>query len=231
MKELNLRLVFPYNWYHYRKVKVYDNNGNLITKIMHCEEQSVLIEEKTEYLVVRLDYFKTKINVPKEEKLNLTLFLNFRDSFPIKYFDVLKRNCLTGKFVTTEEFQNFDVSFYNTSKNWIQKAKIDKPNLILGILISIGLIVMSIVEQANEYGDLVCLIGLISLISLIMIYNEKKQLLLFDYKSRMIATSIAFLLGILFMNSSFPINFVFLVFSFVFSLKLFKEIKSLSYAK
>lgn len=227
MKELNIKLIFPYNWYHYRNVKVYDDKGKIITLISHCENQNLLIDKNIEKIIVKLDFFKSEILIPKNsETINLALFLNFRDTFPIKYFDVLKRNCLSGKLLEKKEFDEFNLSFYDTNEIWILKSKIDKSNLILGVLISMGLLIVSILEQQNQYQDLVFFISIVSLISLLMIIVEKNKLLLFDYKSRMIATGFALVFATFFLSSPYYIVMVLIVFSLMFLLKTFRKIEN-----
>jgi hypothetical protein len=91
--------------------------------------------------------------------------------------------------------------------------------LILGLFISIALFIVSIFEKNNEDQDLVFFISLFSLISLIMIYTNKKNILEYDYKSRMIATGFAFILATFFLNSAFFITMSMLTISFLFLLK------------
>lgn len=226
MRKLNIKLIFPYNWYHFRNVKIFDDKGELLTKISHSEHQSIVIDDNSKSLVLKLDFFKSIIQIPEDsDELYLALYLNFRDTFPIKYFDVLKRKCLTGRFLKKEAFDKFDLTFYNLDKKWILKSKLDRSNLILGLLISISLLVISVIEQKNEYQDLVFFISLVSLISLIMIFTEKDKLLAFDYKSRMIATGFAFLLGTLFLNSPYYVILTLLIFSSLFLLKSFRKIE------
>lgn len=221
---LNIKLLLPYNWGHFRKIGIYDNDGTLITKIMHGETLQLPIDLSIKKVVVKLDIFRSEIEIPLDDKnLFLKLYMNFRDYFPFQYIDTLKRKCLTGKFVTAHEFEQFDLSFYQMSKVWISKSKIDKPNLRLGLALSAGLIVFSIVEQENEYQDLLFFISVVSFISLLMIVNEKEKLLAFDYKNRMIATGFAFLVASLFLSSSFYIVLIFLIFSGVFLLKSIME--------
>ncbi|WP_157486098.1 hypothetical protein [Flavobacterium soli] len=224
MKQLNLKLIFPYNWYHFRKVKVYGDNGKLLSKIMHCENLSLLIDGNTKSITVKLDFLISEIFLPQDsEEWNIGLFLDFRDRFPIKYFDILKRKCLTGKTMSNGEFENFNLSFYNQSKIWVQKANIDTLALSLGIFISIGLLIVALIEQTNDYQDLVFFIGLISLISMLMIHFEKEKILLYDYRNRMLATGLAFILGIQFLESSFAVVLTLLFLSFVFLLKFVKN--------
>ncbi|MCO6148241.1 hypothetical protein [Flavobacterium sp. NRK1] len=227
MKELNIKLLLPYNWGHIRKIKVYSDKGVLLTKIMHGEELKLTIDESVSNVVIKLDFYKSVIKVPEGDKVFLALFMDFRDRFPHKYIDTLKRKCLTGKFLTEDEFENFDLTFYTKSFQWVQKTQIDKPSLFLGFLLAVGLTVMSIVEQSNPYQDIVFLIGVGSFFSLMMIQIENHKILLYDYKSRMIATGIAYLLGSLFLQSSFPATTLFILFSIVFLLKSIYSIKEL----
>ena len=226
MRKLNIKLIFPYNWYHFRNVKIFNDNGDLITKISHCEHQNILIDNNTQFIILRLDFFKSVLKIPDgNDELFMSIFLNFRDTFPIKYFDVLKRKCLTGKFLDKKEFDKFNLDFYKTDKKWILKPNIDKSNLILGLIISISLLVTSVFEQDNEYQDLIFFLSLISLISLLMIITEKNKLLAFDYKSRMIATGFAFILGTFFLNSPIYIILVIFILSSLFLLKSFRKLE------
>lgn len=226
-RTLNIKLVFPYNWGQIRNVGIYAESGKLITKIRHCDNLQILIDSNVKKVTIKLDIFRSEIEIPLNNgTLYLTVFMNFRDYFPFIYIDTLKRRCLTGQFVTASEYEKFNLCFYKNSQKWILKSKIDKPNLILGLLISIALLIVSIIEQQNDYQDLVFFISAVSLISLIMIFNEKEKLLAFDYKSRMVATGLAFFLATLFLNSPFYVVLVFLIFSAVFLLKSISEIKT-----
>jgi transcriptional regulator with XRE-family HTH domain len=224
-RTLNIKLLLPYNWGHFRKIGLYGNDGKLITKIMHGETLQIAIDPSIIKIIVKLDIFRSEIEIPLDDQiLFLNLYMDFRDYFPFQYIDTLKRKCLTGKFVAEDVFEQFDLSFYQMSKEWILKSKIDKSNLRLGLILSAGLIVFSIVEQENEYQELLFFISLVSFISLLMVVNERDKILAFDYKSRMVATGIAFFLASLLLSSPFYIVLVFLLFSFVFLLQSLREI-------
>ena len=220
VKILNIKLVLPYNWGHFRRIGIYADDGKLITKIMHGETLAVEIDKNVQKIIIKLDIFRSEIYAPVNEKiLFLSVYMNFRDYFPFQYIDTLKRKCLTGKFVSETEFEQFDWSFYENAQQWVLISKINRPNLRLGLFLSLSLLIVSIIEQKNEFQELLFLVSLVSFISLLMIFNEKEKLQVFDYKSRMIATGIAFLLASLFLNSPFYIVFVFLMLSMVFLLK------------
>ncbi|TQD39319.1 hypothetical protein [Haloflavibacter putidus] len=219
MKHLHIKLVFPYNWYQYRKVKIYDDKDELITHLNHCEQKSINISSSTEFVILKLDYFKSKIKLPKEnDNIYLISYLDFRDSFPIKYFDLFKRKCLTGKLVDKKSFDKFNLDFYEKAVKQMKKSKPNLPNLLLGTLISLALIFFGTTQQQNKDDNaLVIFIGVASLVSLLLIYKQRKKLLSYDYKSRVIATGIAFLLAIFFLNGlDFYLLTIILIFSLVF---------------
>lgn len=222
MKKINIRLIFPYNWAHARKVGVYDDKRQRLTKIGHFEEIHTEVKEDVEYLTLKLDFYRFKVEVPQnEEELNLIIYMKFRDRFPIMYWDSLKSDLIQGQFVDAETYKMFDHTFYKKSGKWIEKSNIDSPAVILGMLISAGLVVMSVVQQDNPFQHLLFFIGIASLISLLMIRLENNKLMLYDYKSRMWASGAAFMLGTFLLQGSFPVAALFLIFSLVFLLKVY----------
>lgn len=224
MRKLVLKLVLPYNWYHTRKIRIHDQTGKLLTKLMHCDHQIINLDDTTESIVIRLDYFKSEIPLPKNnEDLNLGVYLDFRDRFPIKYFDILNRRCLTGRLMNDSEFAKFSPNFYQQSHLWIQKAEMDSVAVAMGVLISAAIILIALVEQHNPYQDLLFFIGLSSLCSMLLLYLEKSKLLFFDYRNRLIATGLAFILAAFFTNS-FAIATTLLLFAMVFLLKTVKNV-------
>lgn len=194
---------------------------------MHGEEPEIDIPKDSTEVIIKLDLYKSVITIPQGDDLYLILYMEFRDRFFLKYIDTLKRKCLTGKFVSKEEFENFSLNFYSKAHKWIHKTEVDKASLFMGLALSIGLTLMSIIEQSNPYQDIVFLIGFASFFSLLIIKIENHKILLYDYKSRMIASGAAFLLGSLFLQSSFPVITLFILFSIVFLLKSINNIGQL----
>lgn len=230
MKNLEIKLQLPYNWGHIRKIGIYDNNNKRITKIMHGEHHVLKINDDATHIIVKLDFYRSEIEIPiNTDDVYLALYMDFRDGFPFKYIDTLKRKCLTGKFMSREELENFDNSFYANAAEWVPVSMIDKPALVLGFVISAGLIITSLLQQDNPYRDIVFFIGTASIISLLMINAEKNKILLFDYKSRLIATVLAFTLAFIFLTPLLPVMMLFFIFIATFILRVvinFKTLKS-----
>lgn len=221
MKELNLKLVLPYNWWHARNIKVYDEDKNLLTKIRHGEFKQLEIPDSVTKIIVKVDLLSSEIELPMEvARCYVILYLDFRDRFFLRYVDIFKRKCLTGRIVERKEFEYFWVDFYAKSSRLIKPAALNMPNLILGMILSFVITVLSVVEQENPYKELLFLIGLGSLISLIMVWVEQGQIQQFDYRLRTIATGCAFFVAICFMQAGFAIKFLLSVFSFIFLIRI-----------
>ena len=79
MRKLNIKLIFPYNWYHYRNVKVFNDKGDLITKISHCENQNILID--------KCGITKTKLGINKKTNfVRIIEYNGYKNIFKIVKF-------------------------------------------------------------------------------------------------------------------------------------------------
>lgn len=231
MRNLEIKLLLPYNWGHIRKIGVYDNHGNRLAKIMHGEHHTLKINNNVTHIIVKLDFYRSEIAIPENTTdLHLALYLDFRDGFPFKYIDTFKRKCLTGTFLNHDEFENFTLAFYANALQWVPASKIDTPGIILGMLISGGLLVTSVVQQDNYYQDLLFFIGAASMVAMVMIYAERGRILLYDYKSRMVATVLAFVLAFFFLIPSFAVNMLFFIFISLFILRTLTNVSTIKAA-
>ena len=231
MKNLEIKLLLPYNWYHARRIRIYDDQKNLLVKIAHAEHVSVPLPESCKSVTIKIDFIKSVIAVPENETdLFLAVYMDFRDIFPHKYIDILKRNCVTGHFMTAEVFDNFDLSFYHNAKEYLLTSKFDNLSVFLGLIISAGLIIISVVQQQNPYQSLVFFIGAASFISLLLLKAEKEKIKTYDYKSRIIATGLSFVLAFFFLSPSFAISMLFFLFIATYIIRVIANINALKRA-
>lgn len=71
---LNIKLLLPYNWGHFRKIGIYADDGKLITKIMHGETLTVEIDKNVQKIIIKLDIFRSEIKVPASEMFCSSVF-------------------------------------------------------------------------------------------------------------------------------------------------------------
>ncbi|MXN90996.1 hypothetical protein GR160_07120 [Flavobacterium sp. Sd200] len=228
MKTVHIKLLLPYNWWHLRSLKITDGNNQLLTKVKHGGEYSVVLDECTEKLFIKIDHVRSQVDIPADQDtLHLILFLDFRDDWFHKYIDVLKRNCIKGRFTTADDFNSFDSSFYKKTNNWLSVNKINKPLLNFGLAISAALIVTSVMQQNNPYQDLLFFIGTCSTISLLFTISQKNNMPVFDYKSRIIATALLFVLAYFFIAPSAIISILFFTVIAAFIIKSLSTLNNL----
>ena len=218
-------------WGHVRRIRIYDDNRNLLVRIKHGEHVLVKVADDCRFVVIRLDFYRSKIEVPQnQDELFLGVYMDFRDYFPYKYLDTLKPKCLTGRFMDAEEFDNYSLDIYNQSANFLPVNKFDRQAVFTGLAISGGLIVASVAQQENPDQDLVFFIGVSSFISLLILNAAKQTIQKFDYKSRLVATAVAFVLAFLFLQHTFAVSALFLLFILTFSLRVWANVKSINAA-
>lgn len=228
MKKMEIKLLLPYNWYHARRIKIYDDKKNLLVKIAHAEHLSVSLPEDCKSISIKIDFIKSVITIPKnKDSLFLAVYMDFRDKFPHKYIDILKRKCITGHFMTEEEFDNFNLSFYTNSIEYLPAAKYDKASIVLELAIASGLIITAVIQQENPYQDLVFFIGAVSFVSLLLVRSEKEKIKMYDYKSRIVATGLSFVLAFFFLSPSFGVSMLFFVFISAYVLRVIASLNTL----
>lgn len=228
MKNLEIKLLLPYNWAHMRRIRIYDDRGNLLVRIKHCEHVLVKVSDDCKHVTIRLDFYKSVIAVPQdEENLFLGVYMDFRDYFPYRYLDTLKIKCLTGRFMSAEAFDNYSLDIYDQSANYLPVKKFDRQAVYTGLFISAGLIVTSVAQQENPSQDLLFFIGMGSFISLLILNSIKNTIMVFDYKSRLIATGFAFILAFFFLEHSFAITALFFIFISTFIMQAWASITSI----
>lgn len=221
-------MLLPYNWYHARRIKIYDDKKNLLVKIAHAEHLSVSLPENCKSISIKIDFIKSVITVPENEtNLFLAVYMDFRDTFPHKYIDTLKRKSITGHFMTEEEFDNFNLSFYTNSIEYLPVGKYDKPCIALGLAIAAGLVITAVIQQENPYQDLMFFIGAVSLVSLLLIGSEKDRIKVYDYKSRIIATGLSFVLAFFFLSPSFAVSMLSFIFISAYVLRVIASLNTL----
>ncbi|MGQ8868446.1 hypothetical protein [Myroides sp. TSA_177.3] len=228
MKTVHLKLFFPRNWYHARKLKIYANNKKLAW-IMHNQTIEIQIPKETQSLEWKLDYFKNTISLPnKKQPLYILLSMNVGRGTLQLYLKTLKRKCIQGKIVTQEEFENStSTTIYQNDQEWFPRIQLDKSILFIGLLIGIISLVYAVFMQ-TEWRDIVFLLGGGTILSLLILIFEKNKIALGEYKNRMWASIGSFILTIfLIPTHDFAIQMLLIILTIGFILRFLLHIKKL----
>ena len=229
MKTVHLKLFFPRNWYHARKLNIYAD-GKKLSWIMHNQRIEVQLPEETQSLEWKLDYFKNSIQLPPGEKLlHILLFMNVGHGTLPLYLKTLKRKCIQGKIVSKEEFKySTSTVIYQNNQEWmIPLAQLDKSILFIGLLIGIISLVYAVFMQ-TEWRDIVFLLAGGTIVSLLILIFEKNKVSLMDYKSRMWASVGSFILIILLISQNdFVIQILLTILTIGFILRLINHFQKL----
>jgi hypothetical protein len=212
---IKIKCVFPKNYYFLRKVNVKINN-NIIAQVGH-KEIIELDEIFDKLLIFKLDYHKTEIKIPKSKKnIFLILYFDFRNYFPFYITDIMFRNSLRTKFVEEAVFENFNESFYEvSSKEKINFTSFNMSEMVLGILISCGITISSLVkyDNTNDINNLSFFVGIINIIGFLLIYLNRKDITEKVFSIRLLAFGISSILILSYVDT----NILFKTFSIIIS--------------
>ena len=211
---LNVKVSFVNGWFSYRTIKVFTDNV-FCTSINANGNHSIEIPNDAKEILFQLGTiypYKTIISLTSndynEGKVFVGLSLNHRGML-LSLFDSLKSNYLQSRKLSIEEYQLFD-------KNINQKDLIVLKNLkssLLLFLISLIILVFSVVQQNNDLAPFAFLIGLSSLITSLVYYNEK-TVERNTYKVRIISCVMLFVLSIYFLDNSYLfLHWIILIFT------------------
>ena len=211
---LNVKVSFVNDWFSYRTIKVFTDNVFSAT-INANGNHSIEIPNDTKEIMFQLGTiypYKTAVSLTSndlnEVKVFVGLSLNHRGML-LSLLDSLKTNYLQSRKLSIEEYQLFD-------KNINQKDLIVLKNLkssLLLFLISLIILVFSVIQQNNDLAPFAFLIGLSSLITSLVYYNEKtveRNI----YKVRIISSVLLFVLSIYFLDNSYLfLHWIILIFT------------------
>jgi len=224
MKTITTSFYFPNDLYKLRSLKVRADN-EVLGKIKYAEESPFEVPENTEQLFFNIGFHKTVLNLDKvKDKDYALIYFELKNSL-----DIYKFNILRVKHFHTIEERN---AFCNTLYVDFGKSKTIKPTnktvILLGCVISAILALSSFYpdsSSANGGFNLAFFMGIGSLVSMLLL-NTEKSIRLKDYKTRIIATLLIFILGMFFIHSNTMISII-AILSIVFFIRSIAEFKRL----
>ena len=223
MKTITTSFYFPNDLYKLRNLKVRADK-EVLGKIKYAEERSFEVPENTEQLFFNIGFHKAVLNLDKvKDKDYALIYFELKNSL-----DIYKFNILRVKHFHTIEERN---AFCNTLYVDFGKSKTIKPTnktvILLGCVISAILALSSFYPDSSANGgfNLPFFMGIGSLVSM-LILNTEKSIRLKDYKTRITATLLIFVLSLFFIHSSTMIAII-AVLSIVFFIRSIAEFKRL----
>lgn len=223
MRTITTSFYFPNDLYKLRSLKVRADK-EVLGKIKYAEERSFDVPENTEQLVFNIGFHRTVLDLNKVKDKDFALiYFELKNSL-----DIYKFNILRVKHFHTIEERN---AFCNTLYVDFGKSKTIKPTnktvILLGCVISAILALSSFYPDSSANGgfNLPFFMGIGSLVSM-LILNTEKSIRLKDYKTRITATLLIFVLSLFFIHSSTMIAII-AVLSIVFFIRSIAEFKRL----
>lgn len=219
MVKVNIKCIFPFNYYLLRKVSMYVNNAK-VGSVGNTEETELLVPENST-ITFRIDIYKHTLKVPAgKDRLNILLYFKFRAYFPFSYLDFYRRNALQSRELTDSEFERAFETTYNASSREI--AAVDTASSVMALGLSALCLYASIFQIGKEswQSELSFLVGLFSIISVITLHVDKKSLLQRAYKVRIISTAVSLLITGLVINLSYTHNIIFLFIALLIILRV-----------
>jgi hypothetical protein len=205
---MNIKCVFPRNYYTLRKVNVKLGN-TLIGKVGHNE--IIELSKIESSIKFNIDYHKTKIDIPNtNEDIFMLVYFNFRNYFPFYITDVMFKNSLRVKLVDKNQFEQFNESFYKAIPSELIKFNFTKIyTIIVGIFISCGFVYSPFfVQNQNNSNseDFAFYVGLASIIGFLAIIFFRKKISEIQYKIRILSFSILSILLLIYLNIGLEIK-------------------------
>lgn len=223
MKTITTSFYFPNDLYKLRSLKVRVDK-EVIGKVKYAEERSFEVPKNTEQLVFNIGFHKTVLDLNKVKDKDFALiYFELKNSL-----DIYKFNILRVKHFHTIEERN---AFCNTLYVDFGKSKVIKPSnktvILLGCVISAILALSSFYPDSSANGgfNLTFFMGIGSLVSM-LILNSEKNIRLKDYKTRITATLLIFVLSLFFIHSNTMIAII-AILSLVFFIRSIAEFKRL----
>lgn len=226
MRTITTSFYFPNDLYKLRSLKVRADK-EVLGKIKYAEERSFKIPENTEQISFSIGFHKTILNLDSVKENDYALiYFELKSSL-----DIYKFNILRVKSFRTIEKRN---AFCNTLYVDFGKSKTIKPSnktiILLGSVISIILALSSFYPESSNAMDnggfsLTLFLGIGSLVSM-LILNTEKNIRLKDYKIRITATLLIFVLSLFFIHSNTIIAII-AILSIVFFIRSMAEFKRL----
>ncbi len=191
MKEVNVKFLFLLDCCVGARLRI-RSAGKVLARLPDGLTYTLYIPEELENLTFTYSFpIRTTIQLPKDEdKVFIVVYYSVREYFPAVILDMF-RKLLVAKVVTEEEFNRASKEEYKKAINPRQDFEQDVSVLVIGFLLSFVYIFLPFVLLKNQVNnrDLSFFIGVMGIIGFAMLIQQKKMILLKEYKARVLVFS------------------------------------------
>lgn len=183
-RTIHIKLRLPYNMEPMRKYGLYfDRLPKQLIMAGQCRKFEIGEEEQT--LMVKLDYFKSKVLIPAGNGDVYVTIAMKGDTVMGWFLHSFTRRALLPKVVSKEEFDAFD-HYYDNFGNAQPLKRIDSVSFILSLGVMAYLLYATFTgDPTDDIASLVWATAVIGVTTLLILWKDRKKLSVFTYKSRM----------------------------------------------
>ncbi|WP_277632660.1 hypothetical protein [Avrilella dinanensis] len=213
---------FPNSWFSLRNIKVTVDN-KFKFEILAQGEHILEFDDEFETLSFKLSYYKCHLNkkdihIDDTGKGHIALSLNHKNMIQTLWASLQPNYLLVNSYKTFEEYKS-----NRNAQNNVYHLK-SKKTYVTAALISCLILILSVVQQDNSNNHIPFLIGLSSLLTTIIYFNEKK-VNLDTYKLRIFSTITLFVLSLFFLENTLGIKTLLILFTIILYMMFSESLK------
>lgn len=213
---------FPNGWFSLRNIRVaVDNKFNV--EMLAQGEHILDLDDDFETLSFKLGYYKCHLNkqaihIDDSGIGHIALSLKHKNIIQTLWASLQPSYLLVSSYKTFEEYKSHrdassDLYHLNGKKTYVTAA-----------LISCLILILSVAQQDNSNNHIPFLIGLSSLLTTIIYFNEEK-VNLGTYKVRVFSTIALFVLSLFFLENTLGIKALLILFTIILYMMFSESLK------
>lgn len=230
MRLIHLKFQTPLNWFELRKLNVYTDSGQKLGFITPNTEFAFKVDSNVKYLKVAMFPYTSYIYFDATNEAQFFIvFINFRKGYFLQLLDGICPNYMQNAAVSKAQFDSFTKAFYHKTEEYIKVNKSCK--LMLHFAIAINFLFFPFLFNQSFEAHFISATCFISIISIFIILTSENKILISEYKIRMLAIGLTFILNLFFLQQSFWIENIILSMIFLYFVYYFFHLNKLKVKK
>lgn len=183
MKTIKLKVLFPYGWYDFRRLKIYNTNNEFLSYISAGAEGSISTSSD---LIIKIDWYRVNINLSEisfNEKSEAHIILKFGGETKLLGLEYFAPQAIKFKEVGLEEFVEADVSAIYGQSTGNLLRKFDS-FILIGCFVSIISITILNWLSPNSYSIFNYFCLLIAGIGLGILFFDREKTTINSFRFR-----------------------------------------------